>query len=115
MAEAFAQRLLELAVGRHRARADAILLTRALWQSFSADGTGLEFALGLDHCLRQHWLIDYGERLVLTKAGYAVARSTGTSRDRCRTEATDPHPQRRLSPPDFAATADENGACTGPR
>lgn len=71
--EACARRLLELMVRRHKTRSDGIVLGRTLWQSFAACGNGLEFALGLDHCLRRGWLIDYGARLVLTKAGHAAA------------------------------------------
>lgn len=73
--EIHARRLLDLAVRHHQTRSDGIVLGRSLWQSFAACGDGLEFALGLDHCLRQGWLIDYGARLVLTKAGHAAALS----------------------------------------
>jgi hypothetical protein len=71
--ETCARRLLGLSAVCHKTRSDGIILGRTLWQSFAAVGSGLEFALGLDHCLRRGWLLDYGARLVLTKAGYAAA------------------------------------------
>jgi hypothetical protein len=80
--ETCARRLLDLAVERLKTRADGIVLGRTLWQSFAAVGNGLQFALGLDHCLRQGWLIDYGARLLLTKAGHAAALSKGVEMTR---------------------------------
>jgi hypothetical protein len=58
--ETCARRLLDLAVDRLKTRSDGIVRGSTLWQGFAEVCNGLQFALGLDHCLRQGWLIDYG-------------------------------------------------------
>jgi hypothetical protein len=62
-------------IHRHKIRADGTALSRNLWESFAAEaGGGLDFALGVDYCVRQGWLVDHDTRLLLTARGYDIAR-----------------------------------------
>jgi hypothetical protein len=72
--ESRARRLLQLLVHRHKVRADGIALSRNPWESVAAEaGGGLDFARGIDYCVRQGWLVDHGARLLLTARGYDIA------------------------------------------